>query len=25
LEKGLKDINMFNFNELRGKFSRENG
>jgi dihydroorotate dehydrogenase (NAD+) catalytic subunit len=25
LEKGLKDINMFRFNELRGKFSRENG
>jgi dihydroorotate dehydrogenase (NAD+) catalytic subunit len=25
LAKGLKDINMFNFNELRGKFSRENG
>ena len=25
LEKGLKDINMFNLNELRGKFSRENG
>jgi len=25
LAKGLKDINAFNFNELRGKFSRENG
>jgi len=25
LAKSLKDINMFNFNELRGKFSRENG
>jgi dihydroorotate dehydrogenase (NAD+) catalytic subunit len=25
LEKGLKDIKMFTFSELRGKFSKENG